>query len=55
MSEKLFQAVQNAAASSAMEGMPLNEQDFAIIQAIFDGSMTLQDYLSTLTAQTQAN
>lgn len=48
MSETMQQAVLNAAASSAMEGLPLNQQDFDIIQDILEGKMTLQEYLKKL-------
>ncbi len=49
MSDTMYRALKNAAASSAMEGLPLTEDDIAAIIAILEGEMTLQDYFSTLT------
>ena len=43
-----LQALQNAAASSAMEGLPLSQVDMELIQSILDGKSTLQDFLSTM-------
>ena len=37
MNDAMRQAIKNAAASSAMEGLPLNQQDIKIIQDILDG------------------
>lgn len=53
MSETMRQAVKNAAASSAMEGLPLNRQDIEIIQDILDGKTTLQEYLRQLQSRYQ--
>jgi len=46
-------ALQNAAASSAMEGLPLEKRHFEIIQNILDGKLTLQEYLESLKKQYQ--
>lgn len=45
-----YQALQNAAASSAMEGLPLTQKDIEMIQDILDGKTTLQDYLDKIKA-----
>lgn len=47
------QALNNAAASSAMEGLPLSQSDIKVIQDILDGKATLQEYLKQLKAQYQ--
>lgn len=39
-----FQALQNAASSSAMEGLPLTRKDMDAIQSILEGKSTLQDF-----------
>ena len=46
-------ALQNAAASSAMEGLPLEQQHFEIIQNILEGKLSLQEYLQSLKKQYQ--
>ena len=46
-------ALQNAAASSAMEGLPLEQQHFEVIQNILEGKLTLQEYLQSLKQQYQ--
>ena len=46
-------ALQNAAASSAMEGLPLEQQHFEVIQNILEGKLTLQEYLLSLKQQYQ--
>ena len=46
-------ALQNAAASSAMEGLPLDKQHFEVIQNILEGKLSLQDYLQSLKNQYQ--
>jgi hypothetical protein len=50
MSEAMLKAIQNAAASSAMEGMPLDERDFEMIRSILEGEISLQDYMMQITA-----
>lgn len=45
--------LQNAAASSAMEGLPLDQQHFEIIQNILEGKLSLQEYLQALKEQYQ--
>ena len=46
MSNQLNQALASAAASSAMEGMPLSDKDF--VKQILEGSLTLAEYLTTI-------
>lgn len=53
MSELEIKALRNAAASSAMEGLPLNDRDLAVIQGILDGRINLQDFLQSLKLQEQ--
>ena len=53
MSNVEQRALQNAAASSAMEGLPLDKQHFEIIQNILEGKLSLQDYLQSLKNQYQ--
>ena len=48
MSDEEIRALKNAAASSAMEGMPLKEQDIQTITDILDGKLTLQNYLNRM-------
>ena len=43
MTDKRMQAIRNTAASFAMEGMALSEEDIAIVLAIREGKLTLQD------------
>ena len=50
MDDVTRQALDNAAASSAIEGLPLSESDFQIIEDIMEGRTTLQDYLKQLKA-----
>ena len=51
MSEKTLRALLSAAASSAMEGLPLDENKFAIIEKILNGEMTLEDYFDSVKLQ----
>lgn len=48
MTEKTLQALRNAAASSAMEGMPMEQRHFDAIKQIKDGNTTLQQYFQKL-------
>lgn len=41
-------ALQNAAASSAMEGLPMSEDQIHTAEMILDGKMTLEDYFRKL-------
>lgn len=41
MNDAMRQVIKNAAASSTMEGLPLNQQDIKIIQDVLDGKATL--------------
>ena len=51
MSEKTLSALLNAAASSAMEGLPLDDEMFGTVKKILNGEMTLQDYFESLKLQ----
>ena len=46
-------ALQNAATSSAMEGLPLEKHHFEVIQNILEEKLSLQDYLQSLKKQYQ--
>lgn len=48
MSSAQWNALQNAAASSAMEGLPLEQSHMEVIQSILDGKLSLQAYLRSL-------
>lgn len=48
MSGLELRALNNAAASSAMEGLPLDEKDLLLITNILEGNDSLQNYLQTL-------
>ena len=51
MSESALRALNNAAASSAMEGLPLTQEHRHIIEAILNGNLSLEDYLNSLKKQ----
>ena len=51
MSEKTLRALLSAAASSAMEGLPLDDEKLGIIQKILNGEMTLQNYFDSVKLQ----
>ena len=53
MSEETEKALMSAAASSAMEGLPLNDEELGIAKKILEGEMTLQEFISSLKAQYQ--
>ena len=55
MSAEEERALQNAAASSAMEGLPLEQRHFEIIKNILDGKLTLEDYLQSLRTKEEEN
>ena len=48
MSEIVLRALLSAAASSAMEGLPLDDEKLGIIEKILNGEMTLQDYFDSV-------
>lgn len=48
MTETTIQALRNAAASSAMEGLVLTDAQLETVTAILEGSQSLSDYLQTL-------
>lgn len=51
MSEQTLRALLSAAASSAMEGLPLDDEGLGIIKKILNGEMTLQDYFDSVKLQ----
>ena len=51
MSEKALRALLSAAASSAMEGLPLDNESLGIVENILVGDMTLQDYFESVKLQ----
>ena len=55
MSEKTMRALLNAAASSAMEGLPLDDEKLSIIEKILNGEMTLQDYFESVKLHSSEN
>lgn len=55
MSEKMFKALLSAAASSAMEGMPLDEDKLNVAEKIISGEITLQDYFESIQLMYQEN
>ena len=48
MSENTRRALLSAAASSAMEGLPLDDEKFGIIVKILNGELALQDYFESV-------
>ena len=54
MNDTMAQALHNAAASSAMEGLPLEPRHMDVIQDILDGKMTLQEFFQQLQKHEQA-
>lgn len=46
MSTLELQALQNAAASSAMEGLPFEQRQFDTIKSILEGKLTVAEYLA---------
>ena len=55
MSEKVLRALLSAAASSAMEGLPLDEKKLDIIEKILCGETTLQEYFESVKLKYQEN
>ena len=51
MSEKTLRALLSAAASSAMEGLPLDEEKLGVVERILNGEMTLQEYFDSVKLQ----
>lgn len=48
MTDNEIRALKNAAASSALEGLPLDDKDIAVLMDILDGKLSLEDYLNSL-------
>lgn len=55
MSETTLKAIMNAAASSAMEGLPLDNEKLGIVERILNGEITLQDYFESVKMKSQEN
>ena len=55
MSETAFEALLSAAASSAMEGLPLDAEKMAVIRKIMNGELTLQAYFASVQQQEREN
>lgn len=55
MSDKTLKALQSAAASSAMEGLALDDEKLDVIAKILNSELTLQSYLESLKLQEQGN
>ena len=55
MSEKTLRALLSAVASSAMEGLPLDDEKLGVIERILNGEMTLQEYFDSVKLQYQEN
>ena len=55
MSEQTLRAILGAAASSAMEGLPLDDEKLSIVERIMSGEMTLQEYFDRVKLQYQEN
>lgn len=53
MSEETLRALQSAAASSAMEGLLLDDEKLGVVKRILNGELTLQDYFESLKLQYQ--
>jgi hypothetical protein len=53
LSDSAQVALQNAAASSAMEGMPLTQENIDVICRILEGELSLNDYLHSLKLRSQ--
>lgn len=51
MTDLQMQALRNAAASSAMEDLPVEARHMEIIERILNGEMTLEDYFRQLQSQ----
>lgn len=48
-------ALRNAAASSAMEGIIINRRDLNAVKEIYSGKTTLQEYIEELKKQYKEN
>ena len=55
VSDKTLKALQSAAASSAMEGLALDDEKLDVIAKILNSELTLQSYLESLKLQEQGN
>ena len=53
MSEETLKALMSAAGSSAMEGLPLDDEKLGIVVKILNGEMNLQDYFESVKIQYQ--
>lgn len=48
MTSTAAQALKNAAASSAVEGLPLSQSQLDTVAAILEGKLSLSEYLQSL-------
>jgi len=55
MSEKMLSALMSAAASSAMEGLPLDDEKLNIVKSILNGETTLQEFFDSVKLKYQEN
>lgn len=55
MRENTMRALMSAAASSAMEGLPLDEEKLKVVEKILCGEMTLQEYFESLKRRYREN
>lgn len=55
MDNQVNQALASAAASSAMEGIPLSAQDLSVVKQILEDSLTLTDYFATIQRKHQVS
>lgn len=55
MSEKKLKALMSATASSAMEGLPLDEEMILAVKKILQGEMTFQDYVESIKLEYQGS
>lgn len=55
MNRAELDALHNAAASSAMEGIVINRRDLNAVKEIYSGKTTLQEYIEELKKQYKEN
>ncbi|MCD7733970.1 MAG: hypothetical protein LUH48_02340 [Clostridiales bacterium] len=54
MTSTAAQALKNAAASSAVEGLPLSQSQLDTVAAILEGKLSLSEYLQSLKDRQEA-
>ena len=55
MTDSMKQAIREAAASSAMEGMPLSKEDIANGIAILEGRLTIDDVVRSVMEENEVD